>query len=220
MKIRDSLKMLSGSITIYFAVATLYACSAAAPPAMDETAGGHDGVGGHGSHGVGGSGGMATGDGGSSGGGPVPPALADPVSGSRLKSKYRTASDGSKQWIGWYDAERNEDCNFLTMSDGSLRCVPSGWANPSGYYADSSCTTQLAFSPGCANVTYAIMNDSDGQCGYRARLFSATPSPSGTMYAKTTSSCIEYAPPPGWIFYRFGPEIQPSAFVSAVDSVE
>src|SRR5690349_16994423 len=116
MKVRDVGVCLVGGAMVYVAMA---ACSAGG-----STTGGHSG-------GVtrlgGGQGGGASGAGPSAGQGgdsgvfdaltnPVPPASADPTSGSRLKPKYRVAEDGAKEYFAglWYDSQRAEDCSFTT----------------------------------------------------------------------------------------------------------
>ena len=63
---------------------------------------------------------------------PVADAKADPAtSGTRLKAKYYAGADGSRQFVGWHDAQRDEDCYFGAAADGVLRCAPfrgdRGW---------------------------------------------------------------------------------------------
>ncbi len=46
---------------------------------------------------------------------PVPVAIAqDP--GKRLRARYLVGDDGSRQFLGWHDEERNEDCSFSTTA--------------------------------------------------------------------------------------------------------
>jgi len=61
---------------------------------------------------------------------PVKDAYAS-TSGSRLKAKFRTGSDGSKEYLEglWWDSERSEDCTVspYVMTDGTYRCLPSNY---------------------------------------------------------------------------------------------
>lgn len=60
---------------------------------------------------------------------PVPDADAAPAtSGKRLRARYYVGEDGSRQFVGWHDKERNEDCSFSVAEDGKTRCLP-----PSAY---------------------------------------------------------------------------------------
>jgi len=76
---------------------------------------------------------------------PVPDANAEPTtSGSRLKARYYVGEDGSRQFVGWYDSQRKEECSFLSAGDGETRCLPAG-AYPIGVYSDANCTTPIVY---------------------------------------------------------------------------
>jgi hypothetical protein len=124
MRTTDIYKSLVGAGVVYVAVA---ACSGAE----------HAGGGGACGHGAGGNdSGIID---------PVPKACADPVSGSRLKAKYRVAEDGSKEHLpgAWYDSMRGEDCVFLHASDGKERCLPV-FRGQVSYYTDPACSVPVA----------------------------------------------------------------------------
>src|SRR5262249_36764419 len=48
--------------------------------------------------------------------------VAAAVSGSRLRAKYLTTADGARQFVGWYDSQRKEDCSFDVAEDGQMHC--------------------------------------------------------------------------------------------------
>lgn len=88
----------------------------------------------------------------SSSGGPVPNALADDLhkSGARLKTRFIEGKDGSKQFFGWHDSERNEACAFARHSGGSLICMPIVDPPPAvvaNYHEASGCDSPLAAVP-------------------------------------------------------------------------
>jgi len=169
-----ALRFVFGSIAVYLSVATLHACSAAAPNFAASAAGpggggaSSSGHGGTSSSGHGGAIAQGSGTGGfmSSAGGamvsttgdifdsgifdaitdPVSNASADPVSGSRLKAYYQTSDDGGKAYIAgsWYDSQRDEDCISVFASDGQRRCVPLLGAASFTHYMDAQCTVPVA----------------------------------------------------------------------------
>ena len=93
-----------------------------------------------------------SGSGGSEGGGGEPEIDR---SGSRLHVRYFVGADGSREFIGFLDTQRNEHCSFTWVGyraeDGTTRCLPQeNLASLSeSYFADSSCTQPLT-SPGGA----------------------------------------------------------------------
>lgn len=153
--------------------ASLGACVIYTVMAACNGGGGNQASGGHGGHGHGGAmagpGGAMAGPGGSDGSGimdalmdPVHDAMADPVSGTRLKASWIESNDGARQYLFnteidqdtglyattniWFDSMRNEQCVFRLATDGKLRCLPgvlSYGAGRLGYsvqFSDAGCT--------------------------------------------------------------------------------
>lgn len=84
---------------------------------------------------------------------PVPPSEVLPTesekpgneSGSRLRKIERVGADGSREFAGWYDSERDEDCAFRKI-DSVARCLPQmHQSSDRNYepYADAACTRPL-----------------------------------------------------------------------------
>lgn len=150
---------------------------------------------------------------------PVPDAAADPISGSRLKAKFRMGDDGSKAYLPyvWFDSQRNEDCSFVTAADGKERCLPIQGYNASISYLDAACTQPVAVgSPGCA-PTYAV------EIGYltcstlQYHLY-----PAGAaiqlplkLYAKSGNVCSAKMPDPSYAYFQAGAEIAAGSFVGS-----
>jgi hypothetical protein len=152
-------------------------------------------------------------------GGPVASLDSELKNGSRLRNKYYQGSDGTVAMaFGLFDTMRNEDCSFGTADDGQTRCLPSG-VYASSYYADSSCSTPLAFDAGCGAVAnYILFNGGSGTCsaGYSiapANLFASAPT---TIYTKSGATCTASTNPlPSYRWYRAGAVIPATSFVSA-----
>ena len=155
---------------------------------------------------------------------PVPDAMADPTSGSRLKAKYWKATDGARAPIPytWYDSQRNEDCSFRTASDGTERCLPNTYTFAI-YYADATCTAPLAYvNTGCAMPTYVQVSGASS-CGsttgdkLHGTMAKVQPA---TIYLKGGASCTSSPAPSGVDYYSVGAEILPSAFVQGFVEID
>lgn len=81
---------------------------------------------------------------------------APPESGSRLRAVWLVPSSGERVFWAWHDRERDVDCHFYRMTDGTLRCVPVDlWMYAEPSYADADCTAPVAVNAGC-DARYAI----------------------------------------------------------------
>lgn len=82
-------------------------------------------------------------------------------SGTRLKLTWYAFADGTRQWSGFYDAERKEYCSiFSSWADGKSYCVPN--SNGNIVYANAGCTAKVAQvyqQPGCATPPPAYILD-------------------------------------------------------------
>jgi hypothetical protein len=147
---------------------------------------------------------------------PVPDASADPVSGTRLKAKYRSGSDGSKGYIPslWYDSQRQEDCAFAVAGDGVERCIPSGLSVVA--FSDAACTQAIAMdSTGCV-TKYAIQRDRPAGCNTvgPTRIFELGAKSTATnIYLQAGTQCISTMAPAGSALYAVGAEVPPTAFL-------
>jgi len=90
----------------------------------------------------------------------LPLARADAErSGRRLRARTLQGADGSRQFVGWFDAALEMDCSFAVASDGAWRCLPVG-AETGRFFGDAACTQRLATLPrGCSAPAYAVLND-------------------------------------------------------------
>jgi hypothetical protein len=73
--------------------------------------------------------------------------VGDMTSGARLRAKNYVTDDGAKQFVNWFDRQRNEDCAFKLASDGLFHCLPLSADNSPLSYLDAQCTTPALFLP-------------------------------------------------------------------------
>jgi hypothetical protein len=63
-------------------------------------------------------------------------------SGSRLKLTWFDFTDGTRQWNGFFDAERKESCYpYASWPDGNTYCTPTSYA--SIVYTDAGCSQKI-----------------------------------------------------------------------------
>ena len=116
------------------------------------------------------------------------------VSGSRLKIRYYETPDGAKQFLGWFDSSRGDECTIQKYGpDGTTRCLPVRVAPTFGYSSDSGC------SLGLIDVT-------KGQPAPKYGVFSGvivTLKPyAGTIYTGFPGSCTSTTAPASDIYAR------------------
>lgn len=157
---------------------------------------------------------------------PSPSGPGDSTGGTRLKSRVYVADDGTKQWVGWHDSQLGIDCAFVTAADGQTRCLPTGTANGSGYYADDGCSQPVAeVSKGCAAPKLALVADASGGTCATARLrvlAIGSPLTAGNVYAKyngCTALPVSSAAT-AVDLYTTGAETPASTYVAATEQVQ
>jgi hypothetical protein len=185
--------------------------------------GGGSGGGGAGGAGGGGAGGSGGTGGAGGGGATVPP---DWVSGSRIRARVQTTPDGAKAFVGWSDNQLGINCNFMTATDGTTRCMPEVVAQVGSYFSDMGCSTAIASSiyP-CAPpqlpkyaIAYVTIAGTCGMSGgimwpYQIRAWPVTAAYTGTLYTGTPAACNTVTTPPaGYTFYSVGAVVDPTTF--------
>jgi hypothetical protein len=181
-------------------------------------AGGSAGGGGGGSGGGsagGGSGG--TGGGGSGGSGGEP----DYVSGSRIKARTISTTDGARAFAGFYDSTLATACSFGRAADDAVRCLPTSTAYAGTYFSDSGCAVPLAYSAGCADA-YAVRAETTNSCvdvgygavGTRTHVYPVGAAYAGTVWAGTPAACNMTPAPASFTLYSLGSEISADTFAT------
>jgi hypothetical protein len=151
-------------------------------------------------------------------------------SGGRLKTRVITTSDGAKQFAGFKDTQRGENCTFQQTMDGKLRCVPE--AAPAlvfdpkagGYFSEAGCQTAVVVVvEGCAAPKYAVLAqraswDSCGTLG--VRVFQVGTRFVGTLYKSTSAGCVSAGSvPTGYQAYLAG-TVAPEELVEGTEQLE
>ncbi|AKV04360.1 hypothetical protein AKJ09_11023 [Labilithrix luteola] len=146
------------------------------------------------------------------------------VSGSRLKRRVYKGADGSQQFAGWFDSERNENCDIHTAADGKLRCLPASFvfAN-SSYFSDSNCAFPIYIGTKGCTPPAAYSVDGGGQTcnrGYVIRPI-GTAFTSPNFYLKNGAACVSQDAS-AWLsaydLYSTGAEIPASSFFEVTES--
>lgn len=212
MREMNGSRLLLGSCAVYLVVS---ACSgeSKAPDARADQQSGAAGQSGEESGGHGGQGGEGIDE-------PEPPIT---ISGERLRARYLQADDGTRQWLGWYDIERGENCSFRIAEDGVERCLPEVNADIApNAYSDPNCTEELwgeiPSEVDCSptrSAAYAI--DPEDGCARVLYRVTEVPIPS-TVYGGPLCVAGE---PGGAVVRHFTVErVEPQEFVAAVEMVE
>jgi hypothetical protein len=155
---------------------------------------------------------------------PVDEADAAPAtSGTRLRARYYVGDDGSKQFIGWHDKERDENCAFVNVG-GVLRCIPGAAGTVVGYYSDAGCSVPLyvaskaAMACGGTGAQYTLVYDA----GYCAKeLIALTPVTPATIYTGSPAACNAVTPAPvSFDYFTKGAVVAWTAFVSGTEQID
>ena len=137
-------------------------------------------------------------------------------SGTRLRARTYVGDDGSRQFAGWHDSERNEDCAFAQAGDGKLRCLPT--AVFASYFTDAQCTAPAIIVASCTPLpNYARTGTGVSGCINYGPITSVGATVS-TIFSGP--SCTQGVVPAGYTAYSVGAEIPPTSFVAATEQVE
>ena len=153
------------------------------------------------------------------------------VSGTRLRARFITGG-GSRELVGFHDADRNEDCTFQKAEDGRMRCLPAFiTSGETGSFSDAACQIPLGsvsgLAPACgtADLKYAITYRYDGgSCGQSvAEIRRVLPGAISTRYGTSPGGpggcTLQSGSPPSGAFVALGEVIPWTAFVTAAETI-
>jgi hypothetical protein len=134
-----------------------------------------------------------------------------------------TTSDGAKEFRGWHDTVRNEDCYFRLASDGKNRCMPPAAAL--SYFAESSCTTPITILPitACTVTPGYVYVPSSDTCSPPSDLWQGQTLPTAGVFFKSGTSCTDGSttyPATSWLRVGQGMRIAPSVFQESTEDIE
>lgn len=210
MRIAEVAKLFAGSCVVYFVVA---ACSAysgdeggSPPPASTSS---------------------SPGDGATSPSpsptNPVANALADGFkSGTRLRIRYYEGSDGSRQFIDFWDDQLKTRCRVSSEADGKPRCIPP--SSGQLYFTDATCKSPAFFAVGKTAEQPSIAVDEYFTATSIARdhytLGTPMTAPAGTTYVHSQGGCTAQAAQGGMNYYTVVAPLLPTAFVEMTIKTE
>jgi hypothetical protein len=146
------------------------------------------------------------------------------MSGTRLKARYYKATDGTQQFLGWYDNQLHLNCSFSKASDGNIHCLPT--MGGLSYFSDSACNASIAVSYTCDTPRYAASTSGTAVCPQQTGIYSVGSRISlPHFYSKSGTTCSDAGPTStyeaqGWSFYSLGGAVPASTFVQATEMME
>jgi hypothetical protein len=141
-------------------------------------------------------------------------------SGSRLRVRAVLTDEGHQAAVGWYDQEREENCEFQRDAEGALRCLPTD-ATDDVYFADAACTTRVAMVSE-QKADYAVQREGN-QCAMGVRVYSlagAIEVPAGIFRHTSHGKCVAASVPATGEFRAVGAEVPLAEFVAGRQGVE
>lgn len=138
-------------------------------------------------------------------------------SGERLRVRYLTGEDGSKQFLDWLDLDTGEPCSYR-LYDGEQRCVPAELWNSRIVYTDPICEeSALMLHPSDMKKGAAYAQVYSEALEALSLVKIGTPlgvQPTGAFWINA-EECIPVTPPGGvplYVFHSFE-SLPPEAFV-------
>ena len=117
--------------------------------------------------------------------------------------------------VRWHEHKYNSTCDFRHAVDGTLRCIPS-YATLGETFEDVACTVPIHVKR-CGAVPRVFVRSTD-TCSDALRIFEVGARvEKAWTYRREAGNCVRVYQAP--VAYRVGAEIEPSAFVSAIESV-
>jgi hypothetical protein len=140
-----------------------------------------------------------------------------PAPGARLVPVFLAADDESRQFVGWFDRAREENCSFALSGDGVMRCLPTDWVH-ARHFADASCKQRIAATPSCSVPRYVVESEQTA-CAADVRRhvheLGARLRPLAVYSSEANGACTRVPIDPTTMYVRVGPEVRPDSFVAA-----
>jgi hypothetical protein len=136
---------------------------------------------------------------------------------TRLQPRFLVGSDGSSQFLGWYDTERKENCRFTIAIDDRWRCLPEATiplVDRFVEYSDTACNTRAVAASDCDLKKYLTIKSA---CT-GTRILGNTGKVSILSVNDPFIGCQKITP--GQPGLGVGPEIAPTEFAEGGISIE
>lgn len=135
-------------------------------------------------------------------------------SGSRIKVRTVSTSDGASGQLGWYDEAKKVNCYFMMSSDQKVRCLPSDFAVVlQNMYSDVNCVEAVALKvQPLINTSFALLPGSDAKYFKLKEKLSKT-----ATYLKSPNgnSCTPMPFAPAGELYSIGAQVDLAEFQEA-----
>jgi hypothetical protein len=139
-----------------------------------------------------------------------------PVSGSRLVPVFLTGEDESRQFVGWFDRARRENCSFALSADGIMRCLPTD-ALEAHLFVDSACKQHVVAVTTCSMPKYFVEPEA-GTCAAEVRRRVREPGARvrpAAVFADQAGTCVRVPLDGAAVYVMVGREVSPASFVAA-----
>jgi hypothetical protein len=140
-----------------------------------------------------------------------------PVPGSRLVPVFLAAEDESRQFVGWFDRGRGENCSFAVSGDGVMRCLPTDSVD-ARLFADVSCKQRIAAAPSCSVPRYVVESEPmacTAEVRHHVREPGARLRPLAVYSSEANGACTRVPIDRAMMYVMVGPEVRPGSFVAA-----
>jgi hypothetical protein len=131
-------------------------------------------------------------------------------------------SDGSKEFVTWFDTQRSERCYWSMASDGVTRCLPSedvaSQNSSHSTFGDSACSVPVVLRDAACPPKYARRDISGASScsSYRYAVHSIVGATgSSSYYQKSSSACTLQTLTAPNLAYTVGPELPPDGFAAS-----
>ena len=142
------------------------------------------------------------------------------TSGSRLRVRSYTTTDGTHEIVGWYDNVLAANCSFLRAPDGTTRCLPDLPYVRDTVYLDAACTNAAykLTDTQCDPIPHYTLLSATAACSTPSIIAIGTPATfPATVYRKNGTSCVTSAAPTTTYYLPLG-TVDSSMFVEGTRS--
>lgn len=133
--------------------------------------------------------------------------------GDRIVLRNAVTAEGDKAFVGFYDQEKQAECEVVQDARGDFRCMPKARDKDTEnrYFLDERCEEEVEYRGICA-LDHQAVRVSDDACDQRRRLFAFGESlPAATVYERDADgNCREYGNLGS--LYAMGPELVPEEY--------
>jgi hypothetical protein len=143
--------------------------------------------------------------------------------GGRLRARYRVGDDGSREFLGWFDETRGDNCVFGPATDDKLRCLPVSPAlsiivtDDLMVYSDAACQNGVVAPVPCAEPGAKYAGRKTNFCDQSTAIHVLGGAAVAT-HGMYEGSCIASTGPGSG--FSIGAQVPPGDFAEATISVE